>query len=70
MTFFVVLSLANTGDMISSQACHSFFGAAVQPLNGHGSSCSTIERPRVQLFNQMIADTSAKLSALELDQKV
>ena len=51
-SFCLGLSLANTGDMISSQACHWSMGAAVQP-------CQCIKRLRVQLFNQMIADTLA-----------
>ena len=48
---FIGLSLANTADMIISQACHWSMGAAAQPLNGRARSCSTIERPRPQLFN-------------------
>jgi hypothetical protein len=53
---FLGLSLANTFDMISSQACHWFMGAAVkwlngpaaalQPLNARARSCATIEGPR------------------------
>ena len=43
---FLGLSLANTGDMISSQASHCSMGAAVQQLNSRARSFSTIERPR------------------------
>ena len=70
--FYVVLSpfdlfVGLTGDMINCQACHWSMGAPVQPLNGKGAivqllngrGLSTIEWPQVQLFNQMIADTSA-----------
>ena len=38
---------------------HWCTGAAVQPLNGQAHVRSTIERPWVELFNQMIADFSA-----------
>ena len=53
---FLGLSLANTFDIISSQACHWSMAVAVQwlsgraealkPLNGHARSCSTIEQLR------------------------
>ena len=54
--------------MISSQAFPSSMGAAVKPMNGCKRGQWTIKRPQVQLFNQIIADASANLSALELGQ--
>ena len=48
---FFKASLVNTGDMISSQACHCSMVAAVQSLNGRARSCSIIERLPPQLFN-------------------
>ena len=53
---------AHWGDSVSKSRCPPVCLSAplaVQPLNDRGRSRSTIERLRVKLFNQMIADTLA-----------
>ena len=46
MQFFLGLSLANYGDMISFQACRWSMSAAVQPLNRRGE-----ENLAISIFN-------------------
>ena len=72
--FIVSLLLATHTERVSVSRmldlCEAFHWPKTRLALVHWRSCSTIEWLRVELFNKIIADNEAKLSALELGQNL